>query len=454
VVAGTAQGGEGVFRYDPLDNLRRLDQGSREFRYFYDANNRLAEIKSPTGTLLHTFGYDARGNTTSKDSGTLTFDRENRLTASALPTATSYVYDGLGRRVAESSPVATYFYYSHEGKLLFTNDHKTQASTDHIYLSGSLVAARKVPFAGGSAEVTYQHTDALGSPVAFTDAAGTVVRRERMTAWGEPADGAWTNGPGYTGHQMDAGSKLVYMQQRYYDPSIGRFLSVDPLVPSNVGGNFNRYWYGNNSPNKYVDPDGRLSRIPGRGCFLIIYCDRAVATPANHLARTSTVPEGAGESSQGSEAEEKAWEATEKQAGADGIVELDYETEFLDVFRYEYIRINAIDQDVGGLAALDPYTFLHQIAYRRGDSKFYGAAGGRLFRIRGAPANLGEGPHLGGNLNYVTQGMIFAAAGRSKLQAMRAVRTWNATSRTGSPQYREIREKMAAYGYELWSSIR
>ena len=175
----------------------------------------------------------------------------------ALPTPTSYVYDALGRRVAESSPVATYFYYSHEGKLLFTNDHKTQASTDHIYLSGSLVAARKVPFAGG-AEVTYQHTDALGSPVAFTNAAGTIVRRERMTAWGEPADGSWTSGPGYTGHQMDVGSKLVYMQQRYYDPVVGRFLSVDP-VPTNpsTGGMFNRYNYAHNNPYRFTDPNGR-----------------------------------------------------------------------------------------------------------------------------------------------------------------------------------------------------
>ena len=258
VLAGTAQGGNGTFAYDPLDNLRVLDQGSRQFRYHYDGNNRLAQVKSPTGALLHTFGYDARGNTTSKDGGTLDFDLENRLTSSALPAAASYVYDGMGRRVGEASSVWTYFYYSHEGKLLFTNDHKTQASTDHIYLSGSLVASRKVPFAGGGAEVTYQHTDALGSPVAFTNAAGTVTRRERMTAWGEPADGTWSNGPGYTGHQMDAGSRLVYMQQRYYDPEIGRFLSVDPVTADpNTGAMFNRYNYANNNPYKFVDPDGR-----------------------------------------------------------------------------------------------------------------------------------------------------------------------------------------------------
>ena len=47
--------------------------------------------------------------------------------------------------------------------------------------------------------------------------------------------------------------------QRYYDPMIGRFLSADPVETNpNNGGNFNRYWYGNNNPYTYTDSDGRL----------------------------------------------------------------------------------------------------------------------------------------------------------------------------------------------------
>ncbi|GAB2665385.1 RHS repeat domain-containing protein [Arenimonas aestuarii] len=263
VVAGTAQGGNGTFAYDPLDNLRVLDQGSRKFRYVYDANNRLDEIRSPGGTLLHSFTYDARGNTINKDGGGLVFDRENRLTSSQIPTATSYVYDGLGRRVREFMGASTYFYYGQGGKLLYTNDLKTSNRTDHIYLAGSLVANRKVPFGSNpTIEVTYQHTDALGSPVATTNQSGTLLPRERMTAWGEPADGTWSYGPGYTGHQMDAASKLVYMQQRYYDPAIGKFLSVDPVeAHPGSGANFNRYRYAANNPYRFTDPDGRLEKL-------------------------------------------------------------------------------------------------------------------------------------------------------------------------------------------------
>lgn len=50
------------------------------------------------------------------------------------------------------------------------------------------------------------------------------------------------------------------MQQRYYDPLLGRFLSVDPVTAnSGTGANFNRYWYANNNPYKFKDPDGRQS---------------------------------------------------------------------------------------------------------------------------------------------------------------------------------------------------
>jgi len=48
----------------------------------------------------------------------------------------------------------------------------------------------------------------------------------------------------------------MYMQARYYDPVIGRFMSNDPIGFRDVH-SFNRYTYANNNPYKYVDPDGR-----------------------------------------------------------------------------------------------------------------------------------------------------------------------------------------------------
>ncbi|MDZ4057015.1 MAG: RHS repeat-associated core domain-containing protein, partial [Polynucleobacter sp.] len=69
------------------------------------------------------------------------------------------------------------------------------------------------------------------------------------------------DGIGYTGHVMDPMTGLTYMQQRYYDPAIGRFLSVDPVrAHRGSGANFNRYRYAANNPYRFTDPDGRLQK--------------------------------------------------------------------------------------------------------------------------------------------------------------------------------------------------
>jgi RHS repeat-associated protein len=264
VTAGSSQGGNAVFAYDVLDNIRQLDQGTRTVRHTYNTSNRISAIKDAAGNTLSTYVQDTRGNLVQRTTGTVidtfTFDKANRLMASTVGgVSNAYNYDGLGRRVREFDTASTYFYYGQSGQLLYTNDLKTSLRHNHVYLAGSLVAKRTVPFSG-TTSLRYQHTDALGSPVAETSETAVLTRRERMTAYGEPADGTWQSGPGFTGHQMDATSKLVYMQQRYYDPVSGRFLSSDPvLADGNSGDNFNRYLYAVASPYKFSDPDGRQS---------------------------------------------------------------------------------------------------------------------------------------------------------------------------------------------------
>ena len=108
-----------------------------------------------------------------------------------------------------------------------------------------------------SAEGMYIHTDALGSPVARTNQQGQVISRTRYEPYGATAAGA-TPTIGFTGHVNDPDTGLIYMQQRYYDPYAGRFLSTDPvLTDANTGSSFNRYVYANNNPFRYIDPDGR-----------------------------------------------------------------------------------------------------------------------------------------------------------------------------------------------------
>lgn len=54
------------------------------------------------------------------------------------------------------------------------------------------------------------------------------------------------------------------MQQRYYDPVFGRFLSVDPIGANAISGdNFTRFGYAGQNPYRFTDPDGRLACLPG-----------------------------------------------------------------------------------------------------------------------------------------------------------------------------------------------
>jgi len=117
-------------------------------------------------------------------------------------------------------------------------------------------------------EVIFFFNDSLGSAVAAVSESGELCWSEQYTAYGDKAindDLVSTVGcgivgeeRGFTGHTEDVNSDLVYMQQRYYDPSIGRFLSIDPVESSAINPvSFNRYAYGNNNPYKYTDPDGR-----------------------------------------------------------------------------------------------------------------------------------------------------------------------------------------------------
>jgi len=114
--------------------------------------------------------------------------------------------------------------------------------------------------------VHYYYTDPQGTPLVKTDASGNVIARYDYAPYGATVAslGAAPNGPGYTGHVNDPESGLVYMQARYYDPALGRFLSIDPVAPSAGNGfSFNRYAYAANNPIEHTDPDGRQYDEPG-----------------------------------------------------------------------------------------------------------------------------------------------------------------------------------------------
>jgi RHS repeat-associated protein len=252
LVAANGPWGTGSYGYDALDNLRSSTVGSRSVVAALDATtNRLSSLT--VNGAVQGFGYDANGNLTSRGGQSFSFDIGNRLQSAAG--RASYSYDGHGRRtwVAYADGTTKVQVYSQSGKLLWTG-HNSQGSTKHVYLGERLIA--EVNSATG---VSYSHTDALGSPVARTNASAQIVGRTRYEPYGATAAGTNPTGIGFTGHVNDSDTGLVYMQQRYYEPLAGRFLSVDPVTTNiKTGAQFNRYAYVDNNPYKFKDPDGRF----------------------------------------------------------------------------------------------------------------------------------------------------------------------------------------------------
>jgi RHS repeat-associated protein len=123
-----------------------------------------------------------------------------------------------------------------------------------LALALSLVA----PFSQAAETVTYYYTNQQGTPLATADASGNVLTASDYRPYGSQVLGSPVGGPGYTGHVNDPDSGLVYMQARYYDPVVGRFLGVDPAgtQPGDVS-KFGRFNYSSGNPVRFIDPDGK-----------------------------------------------------------------------------------------------------------------------------------------------------------------------------------------------------
>jgi RHS repeat-associated protein len=274
-----------LYSYDPLDNLRSNRLGASVLTYGYNGNNLLASLSYNGGTA-QTVISDARGNITANAyrNQAYQFDLAHRM--NAVTGKESYLYDGNGRRARTlnlQTGTIEYFGYSADGRLLQDWSNRRGVRNGYIYLGNTLVGLYEVTLAGGAVASKYQHTDALGSPVVTTNASKTVLSRMSYSPYGLPT--MPMDGVGYTGHFIDVGTQLTYMQQRYYDPQIARFLSTDPVTTSENGDSFSRFAYSLGNPLAFVDPDGRTpveqvsnGRIAGANTAVSI--QPSVARPA------------------------------------------------------------------------------------------------------------------------------------------------------------------------------
>jgi len=117
-----------------------------------------------------------------------------------------------------------------------------------------------------SQRFTYYHDDHLGSTGIVTDRCGQIVQQVTYTPYGEMRSelnlGASVNYL-YTGQQFDREVGLYYYGARYYDQSIGRFISPDTVIPNPADSqSYNRYAYCLNNPIHFNDPTGHEPVAP------------------------------------------------------------------------------------------------------------------------------------------------------------------------------------------------
>lgn len=231
-----AEGITTFYTYDSLGNLIKETQTAAgiktETAYAYNNLNQLIQ----KGTTA--YEYDRWGNLIQeRENGAVTasytYDSTNRMASGTKGRETSrYTYDGLGRLVRNGNAAGETTYVTDQtmGIDLPLSSMKGGKTANHVYgAEGTAV----IGYEGIMYTVT---SDRLGSIRRITSPEGTEIAGFTYDVWGRPektvAEGYETSALGvanYTGHLYDEALELYYAKARIYSPTIGRFLSEDPI---------------------------------------------------------------------------------------------------------------------------------------------------------------------------------------------------------------------------------
>ncbi|MGA8740146.1 MAG: RHS repeat-associated core domain-containing protein [Terracidiphilus sp.] len=206
----------------------------------YNANNQLTQWGSTAMT------YDLNGNTLNDGMNGYSWDARNRLVSANSNTAT-FSYDPLGRRTGRNIlEVNTNFLYDGVNPVQELNGSTVTANL----LTGGVDER----FLRTTASETDNYlTDALGSTTGLTGSSGNSTVQYSYSPFGSISiTGTTSNSYTYTGREID-GLGIDYYRARYYNPSLGRFLSEDPA--EFIDGP-NLYTYAGDDPLSFVDPLG------------------------------------------------------------------------------------------------------------------------------------------------------------------------------------------------------
>jgi RHS repeat-associated protein len=264
---------DNVYRLARLKHTNSSNQALEDFQYSYNADDEIESINSlASATLLPnaktaapadaanrvaqfgnaSYTFDNEGQTTSRNDAptvtNLTWDARGRLTRASLSNGQNvdYAYDSRGRRSSRTEGGATtLFLYDTNDVVL---DRNNNGVTDYLNKLGTDMKLRQVT---GGNKLYFLHNQ-IQSTIGQTDQNGSIVETQSYEAYGGSSGGQLSRF-GYTGRERDETTKLIYYRARWYDPSIGTFVTEDP-VGFRAGTNL--YTYVRNSPIILSDPSG------------------------------------------------------------------------------------------------------------------------------------------------------------------------------------------------------
>ena len=247
----------------------------------------------PWGDLLTAYNgaaisYDEIGNPDGYSDRTFTWEHGRQLAAQTKGGVEwTYTYDANGMRTKRSSDSKTYEYVYSGDKLvqMTITDHTTSPETVQLMEFSYDAAGQPLTFTIDG--VTYYYVlNIQGDVMGMVDGDGNLLYTMVYEGYGAGyyfSGGSaaattllGTNPLGYRGYVMDSGTGLYYLQSRYYDPEIGRFLNADAFASTGQGliGN-NMFAYCLNNPVNMVDHEGTdailvIHYVLGQGGLIIV----------------------------------------------------------------------------------------------------------------------------------------------------------------------------------------
>lgn len=254
-----------TYAYDAIGNLiSKSDKGI--YAYAGNQGSNYANPHAVTSIGSTNYSYDNNGNLLSDGTWGNLWDYQNRMIQSQKSgSVVSYAYDHEGQRVKLFSNSGITYYPSKNYNV------KGGLATKHIFAGDQLVAT--ITGSGAGAAVQTIHTDHLTGSNVVTNGSGAVVELMDYYPFGEARfdwkQGQFNEQRKFTGYEYDVDTGLNYAGARYYNPSIGRFMSQDPVfwnmseIETQLADpqSWNSYSYARNNPLILTDPNGEFWHI-------------------------------------------------------------------------------------------------------------------------------------------------------------------------------------------------